>query len=115
MRPKPFLTYFILCAIPLLLLAGLNYWNSVRTVNSMLATEAQGDLMSFNVSVDELLDDREHDIRSFTVETPVQDILLKKVDPSSLKAVGDLSRYFQSITIFGNDRKALGFQKGSDE
>lgn len=119
---KPFLTYFILCAIPLLLLAGLNYWNNVRTVNSMLATEAQGDLMSFSVSVDELLDDREHDIRSFTVESQVQNIL-KKVDPASsdeqtrvsLEAAGDLSRYFQSVTIFGNDRKVFGFKKGSDE
>jgi len=130
MRPKPFLTYFVLCALPLLLLAGLNYWNGVRTVNSMLSTVVQSDLMSFNVAVDELLDDREHDIRSFTVESPVQNILLKKqrkeIDPvsnyeqmmdtrSSLKAVGDLSRYFQSVTIFSSDRKPFCFQKGSGE
>ena len=130
MRPKPFLTYFILCAIPLLLLAGLNYWNSVRTVNSMLSTVVQDDLSSFNIAVDELLDDREHDIRSFTVESPVQNILLKKqrneIDPGSnseqltdtrlsLKAVGDLSRYFQSLTLYGSDRKPFGSQKGSGE
>ena len=35
-RPKSFLTYFLLCAIPLLLLAGLNYWNGLRTVDSTL-------------------------------------------------------------------------------
>ena len=40
-RPKPFLTYFILCAIPLLLLAGFNYWNGIRTVDSTLSASCR--------------------------------------------------------------------------
>ncbi len=58
-RPKPFLTYFILCAIPLLLLAGLNYWNGIRTVDSTISSIVQGDLNSFNVGVDEVLREKE--------------------------------------------------------
>jgi len=58
-RPKPFLTYFILCAIPLLLLAGLNYWRSIRAVESSFNSIVQGDLNSFNVTVDEILRDKE--------------------------------------------------------
>ena len=40
-RRKPFLTYFVLCAIPLLLLAALNYWNGVRTVDATVSTIVQ--------------------------------------------------------------------------
>mgnify|MGYP003298772564 CR=1 FL=1 len=45
-RPKPFLTYFILCAIPLLLLAGLNYWHRIRTVKSNIGSIVQGEYKS---------------------------------------------------------------------
>jgi signal transduction histidine kinase len=130
MRPKSFLTYFILCAIPLLLLAALNYWNGVRKVNSTLSTVAQDDLNSFTVAVDEVLEERERDILGFAVESPVQNVLLKKerneIDPVSnyeqmmatrlsLKSVAGLSRNFQSLTLFSNDRKPLCFQKGPGE
>ncbi|HXC70084.1 MAG TPA: ATP-binding protein [Pyrinomonadaceae bacterium] len=130
MRPKPFLTYFIFCAIPLLLLAALNYWNGVRKVDSTLNTVAQDDLNSFTVAVDELLEERERDILGFAVESPVQNVLFKKerneIDPVSnyeqmmatrlsLKSVAGLSRNFQSLTLFSNDRKPLCFQKSPGE
>src|SRR5215213_3194374 len=128
MRPKPFLTYFILCAIPLLFFAGLNYWNGVRTLDSTLSTIAQDDLNSFTGAVDELLKEREQDILGFAIKGVVQDLLLKKneIDPASnyeqmmdarmrLKTAGDFSGYFQSLTLFTNDRKPLCFQKGPSE
>ena len=59
-RPKPFLTYFILCAIPLLLLAGLDYWHGVKSVKSNISSIVQGDLNAINVTVDEILRDKEH-------------------------------------------------------
>src|SRR5690242_12044121 len=87
MRPKPFLAYFILCAIPLLLLAGLNYWNGVHTVKSTLNTITQNDLMSFNVAVDEVLEERKREILGFAIKGAVQDLLSKKqrneIDPAS--------------------------------
>ena len=57
MRPKPFLTYFLLCAIPLFLLAALNYWNANKSVDSAVSTIAQNDLNAFSGAVDELLDE----------------------------------------------------------
>ena len=57
MRPKPFLTYFLLCAIPFLLLAELNYWNGTRSVDSTVSTIAQNDLNAFSGAVDELLEE----------------------------------------------------------
>ena len=54
-RRKPFLTYFALCAIPLLLLAGLNFWNGLRSVDSTVSTIVQNDLNALNVGIDEAL------------------------------------------------------------
>ena len=121
MRPKPFLTYFILCAIPLLIFAGLDYWNGVRTVNSTLSTIAQDDLNTFTGAVDEVLKEREQDILGFAIKGVVQDLLLKRteIDPMDarmrLKTAGDFSGYFQSLTLFTNDRKPFCFQKGTGE
>ena len=130
MRPKPFLTYFILCAIPLLLFAGLNYWNGVRTVDSTLSTIAQDDLNSFTGAVDEVLKEREQDILGFAIEGAVANLISQKqnneIDPvsdnkqmmdarKSLKAAGDFGGYFQSLTLYTNDRKPLCFQKASGE
>lgn len=130
MRPKSFLTYFILCAIPLLLLAGLNYWRGVRTVDSTLSTIVQNDLNSFTGAVDEVVDERRGEILRFANASSVQNILDRKqrneIDPGSnyeqmmdtrmrLKTAGDFSAYFQSLTLFGNDRKPFCFQKGSGE
>ena len=55
LRRKPFLTYFALCAAPLLLLAGLNCWNGFRAIDSTVGSIAQEDLSSFNAGVDEVL------------------------------------------------------------
>jgi len=130
MRPKSFLTYFILCAIPLLLLAALNYWNGVSTANSMLGTILQNDLNSFNGAVDEVLKEREKEILGFAIKPVVQNLLSKKqtneIDPVSnyeqmldtrmrLKSAGDFSDYFQSLTLFTNDRRPLCFQKAPGE
>ena len=112
MRLKPFLTYFVLCAIPLLLLAAVNYWNGFRTVNSTLSTIVQNDLNSFNVAVDEVLDERKHEILGFAIKSVVQNILARK-ERNEIPA--DFSAYFQSVTLFDKDRKPFCFQKGGGE
>ncbi len=112
MRPKPFLTYFILCAIPLLFLAALNYWNGVRTANYTLSTIVQNDLNSFTGAVGEVLEEQEHEILGFSINRVVQDLLKKQrneIDPVS----NYFSGYFQSITLFSNDRKPLGLDSAN--
>ena len=107
-RPKPFLTYFILCAIPLLLLAGLNYWRSIRAVKSNISSIVQGDLNSVNVSVDEILRDKERSVLRLALSPNVKRILVK-IDPLSPHA-GDLDPHFQSLSLFGADRQPLWFR-----
>ena len=102
-RPKAFLTYFLLCAIPLLLLAVLNYWNGIRTVDSTISSIVQHDLNSFNAKVDDTVRGRELRILELTFSPHV----------SSGSPVGetarlqpDLDKHFESLTIYGSGKTA---------
>jgi signal transduction histidine kinase len=107
-RPKPFPTYSCLCAIPLLLLAGLNYWNGIRTVNSTLGAAAQDDLNSFNVAVGEVIGEQETAIRRLALNSDVQQVVTaRRGDLQRLSSLFDLSGCFQSLTLFDRDRQAL--------
>ncbi|HJS23723.1 MAG TPA: ATP-binding protein [Pyrinomonadaceae bacterium] len=107
-RPKSFLTYFVLCAIPLLLLAGLNYWNGLRSVNATLDTAVQDDLNSFNAAVSEIVDEQERAIMRLALNSEVQQLVTNKGgDLQAQTSLLDLSGYFQSLTLFDRDRQAL--------
>src|SRR2546423_2717604 len=103
-RPKPFLTYFFLCAIPLLLFAGLNYWNGVRTVNSTINAIAQDDLNSFNFAVDEIISDRKNALLGFALTSDVRQAV---ADQSQSYPLVNLDGYFQNVTLFDRDRRPL--------
>src|SRR4051812_30141570 len=77
-RRKPFLTYFALCAIPLLLLAGLNYWNGLRSVDSTIGTIVQNDLNALNVGIDEALRERKSDFLRLSIMADIQNIVSDK-------------------------------------
>ena len=107
-RPKSFLTYFVPCAIPLLLLAGLNYWNGLRSVNATLDTAVQDDLNSFNAAVSEIVDEQERAIMRLALNSEVQQLVTNKGgDLQAQTSLLDLSGYFQSLTLFDRDRQAL--------
>lgn len=111
-RPKPFLTYLVICAIPLLLLAGLNYWNGLRTVDSTIGTIVQNDLNSLNVAVDHVIREQESAMLRLAMTPEVQQIVASKneADAGRLNSVLDLSEYFKSLTLFDRDRHALLFR-----
>jgi len=111
-RPRPFLTYFVLCAIPLLLLAGLNYWNGLRTVDSTIGAIVQDDLNSFNVAVDKVINEQESALLQLAMTADVQRIVSDKngTDASRLNSLLDLSKYFQNVTLFDRDQQALSFR-----
>ena len=121
-RRKPFLTYFGLCAIPLLLLAGLNYWNGLRSVDSTAGAIVQNDLHAFNVAVDAELRERKSDFLRLSMMRDVQYIVSDKeridVIPQgmflTLKTL-PLMREFESLTIFNRDRRAFAFRRGEGE
>ena len=107
-RPRSFLTYFILCAIPLLLLAGLNYWNGVRTVDSAVSAAVQDDLNSFSVAVDEVIGEQERAIMRLALNSEVQQLVThRSEDLQQRTSLLDLSGYFQSLTLFDRNRQAL--------
>ena len=108
-RPKPFLTYFVLCAIPLLLLAALNYWNGIRTVNSTLDAAAQDDLNSFNVAVNDVIGEQERAIMGLALNPDVKQQLVTGTsgDLERQTSFLDLRKHFQSLTLFDRDRQAL--------
>ena len=113
-RPKSFLTYFVLCAIPLLLLAGLNYWNGIRTVDSTLGVAVQDDLNSFNVTVNEVIGERERAIMRLALNPDVQQVATARSgDLQRLTSLMDLSGYFLSLTLFDRDRQALPIRIGN--
>ena len=115
MRSKSFLTYFPICAVPLLLLAGLNYWNVTRSIDSTLNKIVQNDLNSFIVNVDEALRDRESVLLKLALKPEIQRL---KDDPSlrgkveaSLSSVLDLSE-FQSVALFDRNHQPVWFAPG---
>jgi signal transduction histidine kinase len=113
-RPKPFLTYFISCAIPLLLLAGLNYWNGIRTVDATLNTIVQNDLNSFNASVDELLSLKGNTILRLARSRNVQRAVSNTMNSNASSPL-DLDRHFLSLTLIARDRRVVSFRSGDTE
>ena len=59
LRQKRFLTYFFICAVPLLLLAALNYWNATHSVAKSVDAIVENDLRAFTTAVNKLLEDQE--------------------------------------------------------
>src|SRR5215218_3708952 len=121
-RRKPFLTYFICCAIPLLLLAGLNYWNGLRSVDSTAGPIVQNDLNAFNVAVDQELRARKSDFLRLSIMKDMQYVVSDKqridVSPQgmflTLKTL-PLLREFGSLTVFNHDRRPFIFRRGEGE
>ena len=101
--------------MPLLLLAGLNYWNGIRTVDYTISSIVQSDLNSFNVGVDEVLSEKENALRRLSMAPGVKRIVADKNEADSILLKGDLDRNFQSLTFFDRDRQALWFLSGATE
>lgn len=113
MRPKPFLTYFLLCAIPLLLLAALNYWNGTRTVNATVSTIAQNDLNAFSAAVDELLDEHQKSILQLAI-TPATRELISRTDlePAEISyPLPHFGRSFNELTLYNQSKTPVWSQR----
>jgi signal transduction histidine kinase len=111
-RRRPFLTYFILCAIPLLLLAGLNYWNGLRSVDANIGSVVQNDLIAFSTSVDELLNENQKQILQLAIAPGIQGVVTTPfpndplVDPSpaNVNALPPLPPSFEMVMLFSGNR-----------
>jgi signal transduction histidine kinase len=124
MRRKSFLTYFILCATPLLLLAGLNYGNGLHTVDATVSAVVQNDLNSFNVAIDDELSERKSDFLKLAMMEELQYLADKELAASAvmpqglylqLRTLPDLSRRFRTLTIFDGNRRPMFIRQGDAE
>lgn len=118
LRRKSFLTYFALCAVPLLLLAALNYWNGMRSANATLEAVVQDDLNSFTEGVVEVLRDQESAMLRLSLMRNIQQAVAQPetTPPANyqsaslnLKSLLDLRSHFQSLAVFDRDRQPLWF------
>ncbi len=121
-RPKLFLKFLALCATPLVLLAILNYWNSVRTARSVLRRDVEAGLATVNSELNECLTERENDLVQLARSGTVQHFIRQKTKQSSSPADHDnllnnlkvelapvLSdgTHFVSLVIYSNDRQPV--------
>ena len=105
LRSKPFLTYFLICAVPLLLLAALNYWNATRSVDNTVATIMQNDLNSFTTVVDQILDEQGKKVLQIASHAPGYEAPTFVYDYT----------LFNSLNIFNGERKLRWSMVGSPQ
>ena len=118
MRPKPFLTYFLLCAIPLFLLAELNYWNGTRSVDASVGAIAQNDLNAFSAAVDELLDENQKSILQLAIAAKTRDLVTSSASEPPLAILQSLPRLgpsFHHLTLYNSSKNALWTQLDNGE
>jgi signal transduction histidine kinase len=99
---KHSLTYLPYCLVPLLLLAALNYWNGLKTVDATLSTQAQNHLNSLAGEIDRRLRDEEVELSRAALSSQLRDLINTKKNstPASLTSTGpNLSpELFQSLS-----------------
>lgn len=69
------LTRFVICLLPLLLLATVNYWNGLRAVEQTLDTSLQDNVNALTGEADSRLRQNETDLTRFSLSTRIQEIL----------------------------------------
>src|SRR6266496_26485 len=136
-RPGPFFTYLLICLAPLLLLAVLNYWNGMRTLDAIVSADLQDHLTAFTGGVNVVLNAQENEIMRLALapstqqfvaarETALGDLASSGLSPdksaasnnnvslpaelsSSMKSIPDRRGYFASLALFAHDNRPLLF------
>ena len=115
MRKASFLTYFAICAAPLLLLAALNYWNGIRSVDNTVNPIVQADLNSFTAGINQLLDEQGNALLKLAVAPEIQTAIaisstrdLINFNLESVLAPG----YLKNLTIYDQNRQSIRSEPG---
>jgi signal transduction histidine kinase len=72
---KNLLTYLPYCLVPLLLLAALNYWNGLRSVDTTLSAQAQSHLNSLAGEINRRLEIERLDLSRAALAKQLQDVV----------------------------------------
>ena len=115
MRKKSFLTYFAICAVPLLLLAALNYWNGIRSVDNTVNPIVQADLNSFTAGINQTLDEQGNALLKLAVAPEIQTAIAISsardqfnFNLESVLAPG----YLKNLTIYNQNRQSIRSEPG---
>lgn len=115
MRQKPFLTYFVVCAVPLLLLAALNYWNGTRSVGATVNAIVQDDLHSFTTGINQLLDEQGNALLTLAVQPEIQKAVATPSPSGNLKLGLEpvlMPGYLKNLTIFDRSHQPIRSDTG---
>ncbi|HEV2836460.1 MAG TPA: hypothetical protein VGW58_14130, partial [Pyrinomonadaceae bacterium] len=118
LRSKSFLTYFLICAIPLLLLAALNYWNGMRSARSTLESILEEDVHAYTAGVDHWLENEGNQVLKLAVTPEIQragnDPSVRKTVHATLKSAWDFG-VFKSLALFDRNRQPLWFSTSTQQ
>ncbi len=110
LRQKRFLTYFLICAVPLLLLAALNYWNGTHSTGNTVETIVQNDLHAFTAAVDKLLENQGNALLKLAVTPEIRSTPVHPAFPEGalgmIRPALDLS-HFKSFAIYSRNGQRL--------
>lgn len=121
-RPKLFLTCLALSLIPLFLLNGFNYWNSVRATQTTVRRDLERELADFADALNHRLEEQENDLVALALSEALQDFAVTRakqehtpsgntVLPTDLRV--DLAQllgkrtHFAGIAFFDQKRRSV--------
>jgi signal transduction histidine kinase len=114
MKRRGLLTYLLLCLVPLLVLAVLNYWNGLRLADQTIGDAAQRDLNNLTADVDRRVQQQEAEIRRLASAKSVHDFLAVEITESRDQPATSVAADFASalgrngslfrLALFDEDR-----------
>lgn len=140
-RPKLFFKLFAVCAVPLLLLVGLDYWNDVRMVDSLVKRGQEHTLADFKTKFSRTFNHDQEAFKHLSACNAVTDLIQGRSQNSITTAangappatnttveiprdlqirVADVvnsNDHFTAVSLFGAERKPLfvAWQRADDK
>ena len=99
-RPKLFLKFLAICGTPLVLLALLNYWSSVRAARSVLRRDVEAGLTTVSSELNECLTERESDLVRLAHSGTIQNFILERSKQSPSTAA---TQYRNAVASSADD------------
>lgn len=118
LRHKPFLAYFLICAVPLSLLAALNYWNGIRSVDATVNSIVQDDLHAFTAGINQQLEYEGSTLLKLALTPEIQraanDPSARQSVHARLKSAWDFG-VFKSLALYDRNRRPLWFSTNTQQ
>lgn len=130
-RPRVFLTCLALFLVPLVFIAGFNYWSESRVARASERRELDAELSRVTETVNYLLNEQESELLGLTRSAPLRDAALIRAKPTgslngqtvlpldlrvSLASILTRRNHFAAISCFDQNRREVFLaERGSNE